>query len=415
MSNNIKLILLMAVTFVALAGCRESEPDVLTVDWHKTYAGRGGAAGRDALPAGDGGLFVVGMTSIQYQPERRAELYLLRIDAAGEVVWEKTYGRGAYYYGQAITTTGDGALLLAGRVSSPDTEGIDVCLFKVDREGEEIWSKILRGPKDEMVKKIRPTNDGGFILFCNRVDPDHPVADSGEAGNAGFDARSNVCLIKIDEGGNEIWSRVCDSEKNILVGSGLHTPDGGFLVVATITGFPEWDDDVYLVKFDKNGSTVWEKTWTQGRANGYGLVRCADGNYLVSGAYIAPGETESSKTDFLFLKVDPDGNVIWDSIFGDPRQADKSSVLAVTDDGGFIAAGERTPDWYTREADISVLKIDGDGKLVWRQDWDALHTMYAALFQQEDGGYLIVGMSFVDGQSRIVAIKTLAEGAPPRL
>ncbi len=207
------------------------------------------------------------------------------------------------------------------------------------------------------------------------------------------------------------WKKTYSGNQGARCRDVLPADDGGYLILATIIYFPEFNNDVYLLKVDEAGNQVWSRTWSQGRSGSYDLIQCSDGNYLVAGSYIEPGITESSKIDFLFIKFDSGGNEIWVGIFGDPRKADKGSVLAETAVGGYIAAGDRTPDWYTRDADISLVKINRSGQLLWRQNWPATHTNYGAVFQHHDGGYVIAGSTTIDHVYCIVLIKAYEEEA----
>lgn len=386
-----------------------TEPGVTSDTWMRTYGGNQDAFGWDVLLADDGGYFIVGATNLQYEPEMRGDVYLIRTDAAGEVLWEKIYGGEGYEGGQTIIQASDGGLVIAGSTTSFGAGGMDACLLKVDRDGNELWSKTYGGPLDEMVGG-QQTTDGGYILWGNIVDPNDFVADPGAAGYGGAAGRSNIYLVKTDGDGNELWSRAYDSEYNILTRAGLQTPDGGFLVLATITYFPDNDDDIYLLKLDGDGNEVWSSTLEDGISTAYDLVQTSDGNYLITASYAPLEETDGSKEDFQFIKVNPEGNEIWTSIFGDPEMIDYGVALAETTDGGYVAVGERTRDRYTWDADISLVKIDENGQLLWEQIRAASHTMFATILQHPDGGYVIVGATFRDPVFNVLLIKTDSEG-----
>ncbi len=392
-----------------LAGCERDEPHVLEKAWQRTYSGTGGAHCGAALRAEDGGYWLSGTTNMRYAPARRGDIYLIRTDAAGRTRWEKTYGGEHYSWGSDMVRTKDGALVIAGQVLSPETTGIDAFLLKVDREGEQLWSRELGGSKDEMVHLVHQAADGGFLIIANVVDPEDAVANSGAAGYAGYDGRGAVCLIRTDRDGHELWRRSYDQGRNEITTSGLLTGDGGALVLSTVMHFPKHDSDLRLIRVDAGGRELWSRRWTKGQRHGSRVIRCADGNYLISGSYTPPGVSDYSKMDMLFIKVDPTGETIWERIQGDPRRTDKASALAATGDGGFIAAGDRTRDLIRRDGHNSLVKIDAEGHVLWRQNWPAVHTMYSALFQHEDGGYVIAGTTSADDVGCMVLIKTKPE------
>ncbi len=385
------------------------EPVATSDTWFKTFGGNRNDVCDDVLLADDGSYFLVGTTNLEFEPEMQGDVYLIKTDAAGDVLWERTYEKEGYQGGQAISRTSDGGLLVSGGTSSSSTNGMDVYLMKLDQDGNELWFKTVGGPLDEMAAALQMA-DGSYILVGNIVDPDDFVADPGAAGYGGFEGRSNVYLAKLDADENELWSHAYGGEKNVLITGGIQTPDGGGLILATITYFPESGDDVWLFKVDGDGNEVWSRTWEEGTIGAHDAVQTADGNYLITGSYSLSGETGSNE-DFLFIKIDSEGNELWTSTFGDPDMIDYGMVLAETMDGGYVAAGERTKDHHTWDADISLVKIDGNGQLLWEQIIETgTHCMFGTILQHPDGGYVIAGSVFDSGAFDIFMIKTDAAG-----
>jgi hypothetical protein len=387
-----------------------TEPGATGDAWIKTYAADQDTVAGHVLPADDGGYYIVGTTNLEFEPEQQGDVYLLRTDAGGEILWEKSYGGEGYDGGQSIAPTGDGHLLIAGYTTSFGAEGIDAYLLKVDRDGNELWSKTYGGPLDEMIGAIGQTADGEYILGGIIVDPNDFIADPGAAGYGGLAGRSNLYLLKIDGEGNELWTRAYDSPLNTLASGGLQTADGGFLALATITYYPDPDDDTLLIKLDRDGNEIWSRTWEEGICNPYGLIQTSDGNYLITASYKPLEGAEDSKEDFLFIKVDPEGNELWRSVFGDPDTIDYAVALAETADSGTVAVGERTRDRYTWDTDIVLVKIDEQGQLLWERSIPAVHTMFSTVLQHPDGGYLIAGSTFADPVFNVLLIKTDSEG-----
>jgi CubicO group peptidase (beta-lactamase class C family) len=386
------------------------EPAVSGNSWRKTYGGTRNTVSGDLLLADDGGFFVVGTTNLQFEPEQLGDVYLLRTDAAGEILWEKTYGGEGYDAGQSIAETGDGNLLIAGTTTSFGAQGMDAYLLKVDRDGNELWSRTYGGPLDEMVGAVGQAPDGGYLLGGNIVDPNDLIADPGAAGYGGFAGRSNLYLLKVDGDGSELWSRAYDSEDNVLATSGAQTPDGGLLVLADITRFPDPDDDILLLRLDGEGTVVWSRTWEEGSSVPTALVETSDGNYLIAASYAPLAGQEAAKEDYLFIKVDPQGNEIWRNSFGEPDMIDYAVELARASDGGYVAVGERTRDRLTWEADIALVKIDENGQLLWQQIWPAAHTMLSRVLQHPDGGFVIAGGMFQEPVFNVLLVKTDSRG-----
>ena len=379
--------------------------------WMKTYGGDRDIHCGDVLLADDGGYFIVGTTDIEFEPEMRGNIYLLRTDAAGEVLWEKTYGGPGYDHGGTIYPADDGGLMIAGATTSFGAGGMDVYLIKIDQDGNELWSKTFGGPLDEM-GTAWPLPDGTYAVGGNIVDPNDVVVDDpGAAGYGGFVGRSNIYLSRADSDGNELWTRTFGGADNVMATSGVPTDDGGAVSLATIMYYPQGGDDIYLLKVDENGDEVWSYTWDQGSTYAHEVVETSDGGYLISASFSTSDDPQSPDKDYLFIQVDSQGNELWSSIFGDPDMVDYGHVLAATDDGGFVAAGELVSDLYSWDADTALIKIDENGQLLWEKVFDtSTHSMFTTLFQHPDGGYVIAGASYTGRVFNIFLIKTDSEG-----
>lgn len=261
--------------------------------WTRILGGYQNAVTGGVLLADDGGVYVVGTTNLAHQPERQGDVYLIRTDAAGEVLWERTYGGTGYQSRQAITRAPDGSLLVAGSTSVSGSAGLDAYLLAVDEGGTELWSKTYGGALDEFTGSIVPAADGGYFLGGDIVDPEDVVADASAPGYGGFEGRSNVYLLRVDGEGNQVWSRRYQSEDNVLASGGATTSDGGLLVVATVTHYPEPDDDMILIKVDGQVDEVWSRSWEQATPASHTMLSAilphpSGGFIIAGGTFIDP-------------------------------------------------------------------------------------------------------------------------------
>jgi serine-aspartate repeat-containing protein C/D/E len=376
--------------------------------WMKIYGDQESMGGA-VLLADDGGFFIVGTTNVAFEPVQRSEVYLIRTDANGDVVWETTYGGDRYTSAQGMIQADDGSLLIAGVTTNPAGD-TDAYVINVDQDGTELWSKTYGGPLAEMGGAVGPTGDGNYFLGGVVMDPNDPIADPGAAGYGGLAGRSSVYLSKIDRAGRELWSVVYDTGDNLLPNAALQTPDGGLLVLGTILDYPAPDDDLLLVKLDAAGQEVWSKVWTDDVIAGQAMIPTANGNYLIAASYLPLPDADTAKEDYLFIMVDAEGNERWRRTFGDPNLIDYGRVMVEAPDGGYVVAGDRTPDLYTWDADIAIIKIDAEGQLVWEHHTPVQHTIFSSMFLHPDGGYVIGGTTATDDGFRIFLIKTDADG-----
>ena len=377
--------------------------------WRSSYGGDMDDVIFDIQLDENGGFLIGGSSSIDFNPELQQDIYLIRTDAAGKTLLEATLTSKDHQTAQAISPTKDGGFLVSG-TSFSEASGQDIFLMQLDSKFQEIWSKTIGGPLDEY-GTAWPLEDGSYIIGGNIVDPKDFIADPSTAGYGGFEGRSNVYFTRVDGEGNEIWARTFGGENNVVAMSALMTQDGGFIILATDMHYPELDDDIYLLKIDANGNEAWSRTWEAGNLTGNKIIETSDGNYLIVGAYAPSGDSDPAHTDFLFLKVDPDGNELWMSIVGDPELLDAGFALVETPDGGYLAAGDIVVDLQGWGADILLVKIDPRGQLVWKQTIETnTHTMIMKILQHPDGGYVIAGSTVHGRNFDILLIKTDENG-----
>jgi len=406
---------LLAALAVLLIGCEPvlpSTPIPVTAattgdtPWERLYGGSHDLIVNDVLLTEEGDYLLVGTYNLGH-----GDVLLLRTDANGELLWQQTYGEDQDDGGSSVAQMLDGGLMIAGQTVSSDAQGTDALLIRTDQNGNELWSRTYGGPLNEHAAAY-PMPDGGFMLYGNVVDPDDVVVyNPGTAGYGGFAGRSSIHLIRTDGQGNELWSRAYDRQQNVLASAGRPTPDGGFVVLATILLFPEPDDDILLLKVDQNGDEVWSHTWEEGAASGYALVQTSDGNYLMAGPYRPPGAERDTPSDMQLIKVDPNGNEIGRSTYGDPESFDHCTGVAETADGGYVALVERASDLYTQEADIVLIGVDEQGQFLWEHSRPGMHTVLRTVFEHPEGGFVVAGSTLDASQFKILLIRTRADGA----
>jgi hypothetical protein len=357
--------------------------------WIKTYGGSQTDVVNDVLVAKDGGFYILGATNVDWEVWEGAEIYLVRTDSNGEVLWEKSYGGAPFQTGHAMTFTDDGNLMLASSIARDEDTRMDIYLLKVDLEGNELESHIIGGPMDEHVNAIQPTPDGGYILFGNIVDPDDFVTDPGVAGYGGFENRSSILVIRLDSAGNEIWTSVLDNGKNTMGIGGGAIKGGGYYVVSSILNYPELDDDLHVIKLDEEGNEVWSRTWEEGRTNARGFQVTPEGNVLVGAMYSQSGDPREGDADYMLLEIDQEGTTLWEQVLGTPDIVDMITRVVQTKDGGYVVIIDRTEDLYYTDSELVLVKLDAKREIVWESVLDQKpHYMIRGLFQVEDG-YLV--------------------------
>jgi len=402
MRNSSRGLLLAVVTVLAVATMAHA------VDtWTKTYGSDLETLAYDVLLLDDGGYLLVGGAVTQYEPVMIGNLLLIRLDADGEVVWERTYGGDQPCSGQSVLATSDGGYMVAGTIQSETGSDLDVYLLCVDADGAELWSRSFGTPLDEFSGKLLGTADGGYVIVGNSVDRDDVVADPGAAGYAGFAGRSNAYIVRTDEEGNEIRSRRYDTQDNVITSGAAIAADGGIVVLTYVLHYSIDDNDIRLFKVNADGDKIWSRTWVEGKASGYDLLPTSDGGYLISGAQSYPDDPERAKSDALLIKVDDDGHELWSKTLGEPDKVETGHAVTETPDGRYACVGWKLRDLHTHTDDIYLAGFDIDGTLMWESVTRTVkHNMHEAFFQQPDGSFIIAGSGARPGQPfRIQLIK----------
>lgn len=216
----------------------------------------------------DGGYVVTGTSRSDSSASK--DVLILKTNVEGEKQCKETFGQYSFQdEGFSIDEAHGGGYIIVGSTESYGARETDVYLIKTNENCKEEWYKTLGGEKDDCGRSIRRTNDGGYII-C------------GWTKSFG-DGAADVYLIKTDSNGNEIWSNVYGGPLTDRGHSVRQTGDGGY-IIAGFTSIDFFNYNAYLIKTDKAGKLVWEKTFG-GSSNtmGNSVSETGDGAYLMAG------------------------------------------------------------------------------------------------------------------------------------
>ena len=183
------------------------------------------------------------------------------------------------------------------------------------------------------------------------------------------------------------------------------TPDGGYIAVGGIVAAGTNNQDFLLVKVDSDGKLVWQKTYGGALADfGRAVTVTADGGYIAVGSTYSFGVGNS---DVYFVKTDASGNVEWEKTYGGDKWETVHEVV-VTASGGYAAAGWTSSFGAPGGSDGWLVVTDAVGEPLLQKQYgggneDALYS----LAQTRDGGFILAGetKSFGVGSSDIFLLK----------
>lgn len=211
--------------------------------------------------------------------------------------------------------------------------------------------------------------------------------------------------------------------------------DGGYIFTGYTKSVGAGGEDVWLVKTDKYGNVVWQKT-IGGTKNdaANSVVPTADGGYIIAGYTYSKGAGQS---DVWVIKTNSKGNPEWENTYGG-IEADQAVAVLPSPDGGYMVAayhfkerkgnelytsmsnsivkpttGDTTPPPASRYQAIWLLKLNHDGLLQWNETYEASdQNTPTAMVAMPDGGILIVGNTLTkDRSSEGLVIKVKSDGS----
>lgn len=337
--------------------------------WKKTFGGSGYDEARALRQTSDNGFIICGYTmstdgdaSVTHN---YAEYWIIKTNANGELLWQKSYGGGSEDIANDIRQTADGGYIVIGESASNTFNsdlshhyaGNDVWILKLDALGNKQWEKNYGGSGEDTGRAIFQTADGNFIFSANSNSYDHDVVGVHDPYNyAGSYVNRDFWIVKIDPTGTIIW-QTCVGGNGSEASLGAHaialTTDGGLIVAGENYG--PWAPSPFayynckLAKLSAGGVVEWEKTYGgtyDDRA--YAVVQTSDGGYAFaaeaqSGLPEVVGIHGSSGGhgyygDIWLVKTDASGNVQWKKCYGG-NGTETPYALAQTSDDGFMLAG----------------------------------------------------------------------------
>lgn len=341
------------------------------IQWEQSYGGSAyeGSAGNLRIGTAkirqtpDGG-YILGGNSWSADGDVSAnfgwgDVWLVKINSTGDIVWEQNYGTDADDNFTDIITTNDGGFIMTYYTFNWDTVMSNAAIVKIDAQGNIEWQNNYPGDDlfiNNVLYSVVQTNDGGYVLTGHTGAADSPATPANEVLPGFNDPNDRLWVLKISASGALDWAQTyggTDLDEGYCI---KQDPDGNY-VIAGMTYSGDGDavghpnpgnaQSSWVLKLDNSGTLLWQKTF--GQASGtYDVEIMPDGNYVIGGSFYsgmeANGEilTSYGGTDGYLKKLDKaTGDSIWTKRMGGSLQ-DIIWGFELTDDGGFITTGVST-------------------------------------------------------------------------
>jgi hypothetical protein len=377
----------ITLLFAAMACYVFSNAQAPQLQWSKLY---GGSEDEYAfcIEVCHDGYLIAGHSKSYGHANGNYDVYLLKIDLQGNVVWEKTYGGSQDEGILSCKQTHDGGYILCGNTRSWAQGLTDAYMLKVNSSGDSLWSKHYGGQTGDGFHSGIPVHQGGFAF-------------------SGFSSvymqGDQFYFVKTEGDGDSSWTYTvggADQDYGIYT---RQTDFDGFITVGHT--WSEGDESqVYLVMTDENGGWNWTKAFG-GPLEDYGKwIDVTD-----EPGYVIVGSTQSyghGSSDFWLVNTDNEGNPMDTYTFG--GGASETANGASRDvDGGILMAGD-TWSFGVEGPDVFFMKATEEGDSLWAHTWGDEHWQYAYDIKPTlDGGYIVVGRHYSTstGDNQILVLK----------
>ena len=270
------------------------------VFWRKDYSFGSSSYAFSIVQTENQDIFVCGWT-LKNNAENGKDIFLLKANSKGDSIWIKTFGGKGFDYGDSIISTSDGNLLIAGRTETfgPDSYG-DICLIKLNYNGEVIWEKTYIDPGHELPSHILETPGGEYLITGNNHED-------------GMDQVNQIYLLKVDTDGNILWNKIYGAKDWKWGYKTIETSNGAFITCGNLTN--NGYNQVLIFVTDKNGNFINEVTYGEPfiSETGYSIEKNKDNSFTFVGYSF---EVNNSETEVMLLKIDENYKELYFERFG---------------------------------------------------------------------------------------------------
>ncbi|KPL17296.1 MAG: hypothetical protein AMS23_05555 [Bacteroides sp. SM1_62] len=365
----------MSIFFVSVAFSQSYE-----IEWTRTYGGPLEENGHRVHQTADEGYIISGYTKSLGAGE--SDAWLLKTNADGDTSWTKTFGGETWDWGQDVLQTEDGGYLLVIRCYSFGHGYYDAWIIKTDPQGDTLWTKFWGEEPHEWLSSVQHTDDGGYIFAGHTYS---------------FGAKSqDVWLVKSDSTGEILWMKTYGGELDDNASFVQQTSDGGFIIIGRTYSYSEGGSDIWLVKTNSAGDTLWTRAFG-GMDFDYGVTvrQSNDEGYILVGSTSSFGAGE---LDIWLIRTDTMGNTLWTRTFGG-SDIDRPFSLIQLSDGNYLIGGVTNSTGIGFNEGWLIL-TDPNGDTLWTQtlggEWD---DIIMDCEETSDGELIITGYTDVEDEN----------------
>lgn len=271
-----------------------------------------------------------------------------------KVVWEKSIGGAHSDYLFDMVPTVDYGFILAGSSLSDKTGikkengqgSLDYFIWKMDQNGEEEWQLSFGGEGQDILKKIIPTSDVGYLLGG------YSDSDKGSFKTSENKGKNDIWLVKLDAKGGVQWQQSYGGQGDDKLIAIKQVKGGGYLIAATTNSAKseaKKDErlgglDFWIIKIDKKGVVEWEQTFGGQYNDEPRTIVETDKGYIIGGVSNSPISGTKQKEnyggyDIWILELDDKGTLLNEYVLGGENDDELNEILIAENKEGYIVTG----------------------------------------------------------------------------
>lgn len=341
----------------------------------------------------DGNFVVVGQTN---GFGSAGNAFIMKVNATGSILWIKDYSGINVDMIWDVIEQSDKKLMMCGSTSSYGAGGSDGFVMKTDSTGNLIWARAYGSIWWEYFLKISEDGANGFYVAGYAQD---------------VSTTQGTAIIRMDVMGNISWAKWVDAWSAMGDWWPIDmTPIASGGVV--LCGSNSTNSDIEVWKFSSSGNLIWSNQYSPG-GYGYSILENNNGEILINHAF-GNANTVAQSVDNCVMKLDSNGNLIWDKCYGG-IYSDWSRTISNTSDGGVIICGF-TNSAGNGDDDACLIKIDLNGLVQWAKAYGTAWTEDPSnAVQTSDGGFVFTGQTWAVGfdydSSKVHLVKTDSLGS----
>ncbi|QBA65461.1 hypothetical protein [Muriicola soli] len=351
--------------------------------WSRTYGGSKDDRGQAVIETSDGGFAITGYAMSDdgdaSNNEGFHDNWILKLDTQGNVEWEQSFGFSGHDHSYDLVESEGGALFFTGflDITSARADGYTEKSYTLTRhgvgefwgtqlnnEGELEWREYFGGTNNDRAHAVVNAHEGGYVMAGFSESDDFDISDP----NGSYD----FWVVKIDAEGQMVWEQSYGGSGIDIAQDIAKTEDGGYIITgSTIStdgdvAVSHGESEIWVVKIDAQGNMLWERTYGGSSFEAAESIRpTADGGFVIAGNAKSTDQdlsTNAGENDLWVLKIDAQGQLIWEQAYGGTNLEFGFDALETEDQGILVVGESNSTDLFPLlnkgGTDLVVIKIE---------------------------------------------------------